>query len=63
MIKDENMAATRWPLGRVIHLHAGVDKLIRTVTLKTQAGVIKRPIHKLVKLPVGESTDSRRPGC
>lgn len=51
IIKDERFPPNQWPLGRVIELHPGKDGLIRVVTLKTQNGVIKRPIVKLCPLP------------
>ncbi|XP_075162833.1 uncharacterized protein LOC142235462 [Haematobia irritans] len=37
-----------WRLGRVIKLYSGSDGHVRVVDLRTAAGVITRPIHKLV---------------
>lgn len=41
-----------WQLGRVIAVHPGLDDVVRVVTLKTAEGILKRPVVKLVKLPV-----------
>lgn len=41
-----------WQLGRVIAVHPGIDNVVRVVTLKTAEGILKRPVVKLVKLPV-----------
>lgn len=55
IIHDANLAASKWALGRVIELHPGKDGLVRVVSLKTKAGIIKRPVVKLSILP----TDSQ----
>lgn len=41
-----------WQLGRVIAVHPGADQVVRVVTVKTADSVLKRPVIKLVKLPV-----------
>lgn len=51
LIKDDRLPPNQWRLGRVIELHHGADQLVRVVTLKTQDGIIKRPIVKLCPLP------------
>lgn len=51
-IKDNNLAISKWSLGRIIEVHPGPDNNIRVVTLKTTNGILKRPIHKLCLLPV-----------
>ncbi len=52
LIKADNIPKTRWPLGRVIELHPGADKVVRSVTLKTAKGVIKRSIQCLRNLEI-----------
>lgn len=52
IIKDDNLPAGKWALGRVIELHPGADGYTRVVTLKTKNGFLKRPIVKLSILPV-----------
>ena len=41
-----------WPLGLITKVHEGKDGLIRAVTLKTQKGLIQRPIQRLRDLEV-----------
>lgn len=55
LIKEENLPPGRWALARVHELHPGNDGCVRVVSLKTQNNIIKRPINKLVYLPVTES--------
>lgn len=54
VLRTEALCPTEWRLGRVIKLYHGSDNRVRVVDLKTQAGIITRPIHKLVLLPKGE---------
>ncbi|XP_046976437.1 uncharacterized protein LOC124542541 [Vanessa cardui] len=57
LIKEENLPPTKWAMGRVIDVHPGTDGHIRVVTLRTKSGEIKRPIIKLVPLPVNNEHD------
>ncbi|KFM73305.1 hypothetical protein X975_15135, partial [Stegodyphus mimosarum] len=41
-----------WRLARVIRLIPGKDGKVRTVELKTQAGVLLRPIQRVFPLEV-----------
>ncbi|KAF0696896.1 Integrase catalytic domain-containing protein [Aphis craccivora] len=41
-----------WQLGRVIAIHPDPDNIVRVVTVKTAEGTLKRPVVKLVKLPL-----------
>ncbi|XP_075167689.1 uncharacterized protein LOC142239809 [Haematobia irritans] len=43
--------SNEWRLGRVTKLYPGSDGNVRVVDLRTQSGVITRPVHKLVLLP------------
>ncbi|GFT62219.1 DUF1759 domain-containing protein [Trichonephila clavipes] len=51
LIKEEGPPGA-WPMARVLQVHPGNDGLVRVVTVKTQVSVLKRPIHKLHKLPI-----------
>ncbi|XP_075162723.1 uncharacterized protein LOC142235354 [Haematobia irritans] len=51
VLRQEPGGPNEWRLGRVIKLYPGSDGHIRVVDLKTAAGPITRPIHKLVLLP------------
>jgi transposase InsO family protein len=52
LIKEENLAATEWRMGRITEVHLGADGLVRVAKLKTRRGEITRPIAKLSPLPV-----------
>ncbi|CAB0044666.1 unnamed protein product [Trichogramma brassicae] len=42
----------RWPLGRVTHTYPGSDGQVRVAQVQTASGSYKRPVVKLVSLPV-----------
>lgn len=52
LIKDENLPPLKWNLGRITSLHPAADNKVRAVTLRTMAGSLQRPIHKLCLLPI-----------
>ncbi|XP_049886626.1 uncharacterized protein LOC126381140 [Pectinophora gossypiella] len=52
IVQDDNLPAGKWPMARVIELHPGSDGYVRVVSLKTENGIIKRPVVKLSILPV-----------
>ncbi|XP_053597998.1 uncharacterized protein LOC128668657 [Microplitis demolitor] len=52
LLLDERFPPSKWPLGRVTHVHPGQDDLTRVVTVKTATSTYLRPIHKLVLLPI-----------
>ncbi|GFW90892.1 integrase catalytic domain-containing protein [Trichonephila clavipes] len=51
LIKEEGLPGT-WPMARVLQVPPGSDGLVRVATVKNQDSVIKRPVHKLHKLPI-----------
>lgn len=50
VIKEDNTPPNSWRMGRIESVHPGVDGLTRAVTLRTQTGVTKRNITRLVTL-------------
>lgn len=50
VIKEENLPANSWRLGRVTKTHLGPDQRVRVAEVFTQKGLITRPISKLVPL-------------
>ncbi|CAG9133832.1 unnamed protein product [Plutella xylostella] len=58
VIREDNIPPGRWAIGRVIEIHPGKDNHIRVVTLKTQGNIIKRPVSKLIILPVQNSAEN-----
>lgn len=57
LIKDENSPPLQWRRGRVVELYPGKDSVVRSVKLKTQNGDLIRPVIKLFKLPMSDSSD------
>lgn len=55
LIKEENVSPSHWALGRILETHPGDDSLVRTVTIKTKNGILKRPVVKLCPLPFVEN--------
>ncbi|GFU11358.1 integrase catalytic domain-containing protein [Trichonephila clavipes] len=51
LIKEEGSPGT-WPMARVLQVYPGNDGLVRVATVKSQDSVLKRPVHKLHKLPI-----------
>ncbi|UYV72813.1 hypothetical protein LAZ67_10000865 [Cordylochernes scorpioides] len=52
LIEEERMPPARWLMGRVVETHPGKDGLVRVVSVRTSVGVLRRPLVKLVLLPV-----------
>lgn len=54
LVKDENMAPSHWRRGRVVEVYPGADGKVRSCKLRLpgKAMFMKRPIQKLVLLPV-----------
>lgn len=48
----EHSPPLSWPLGRIIDVHVGTDGLVRVANVKTATTTLKRPIVKLIKLPI-----------
>ncbi|GFW66335.1 integrase catalytic domain-containing protein [Trichonephila clavipes] len=51
LLKEKGPPGT-WTMARVLQVHPGNDGLVRVATVKTQDSVLKRPVHKLHKLPI-----------
>ncbi|XP_065354324.1 uncharacterized protein LOC135948797 [Calliphora vicina] len=49
-IRNEQMSPPSWKLGRVVRTYPGSDSHVRVADIRTENGVIKRPITKLVVL-------------
>lgn len=51
IVIDSQSPPLLWRLGRVTELLPGADGHVRVARVLTRAGVITRPVVKLVKLP------------
>lgn len=58
LIKNENLAPTYWPMGRVISVKKGADGCVREAKIKVGSVNLDRPIQKLVVLPVDEELEN-----
>ena len=52
LICEDNLPPMSWKLAIIIETFLGSDGHVRVVTVKTSAGQFKRPIRRLVVLPV-----------
>ncbi|CAM1154286.1 Uncharacterised protein r2_g3682 [Pycnogonum litorale] len=50
LIVYEKTTRGKWPLGRIVTVFEGSDKLVRSALVKTSKSQIVRPIHKLCKI-------------
>ena len=50
ILQEDNMIPSKWPLARVMQVFPGSDGIVRVVTVKTSAGIYKRPITKMALL-------------
>ncbi|KAF0709911.1 Uncharacterized protein FWK35_00027890 [Aphis craccivora] len=52
IVEAPSRPPTEWRLGRITEVHPGSDNVVRVVSVRTQDSVYKRPVVKLVRLPV-----------
>ena len=50
VIRREQLPPTAWKLGRVTNVYPGTDGRVRVVDVKTENGIVRRPVAKLVIL-------------
>ncbi|XP_074645839.1 uncharacterized protein LOC141902097 [Tubulanus polymorphus] len=47
LITDDSKKKMEWPMGRIVEVHPGRDGLVRSVTLRTKSGLIRRSVQRL----------------
>ncbi|XP_053698822.1 uncharacterized protein LOC128745771 [Sabethes cyaneus] len=52
LIKKDNMPVQKWLLGRIIEVIPGTEGVVRVVDVKTENGILRRPVSKLCFLPI-----------
>jgi hypothetical protein len=52
VVKEDNLPVNEWRLGRIHATYPGTDDIVRVVDILTTRGIIKRPVAKLVLLPL-----------
>lgn len=55
LVKEDDLPPARWLFGRITDKHTGSDNVTRVVTLKYKDNSIKRPVSKLIILPVKDN--------
>lgn len=55
IVCDGNQPRSQWSRGRIIAVATGPDGHVRTATLRTKDGEMRRPVTKLAKIDVGPS--------
>jgi hypothetical protein len=53
LLREDNLPPMVWRPAIISETFPGSDGHVRVVTVKTSSGQFKRPIHKLVVLPIG----------
>ncbi|XP_059225279.1 uncharacterized protein LOC131997762 [Stomoxys calcitrans] len=51
VIRDDDLPPTEWRLGRVVRVYIGKDLKVRVADVRTQNGIVTRPLVKLCILP------------
>lgn len=57
LIKQDNLPACKWLLGRVSQVHPGDDGIVRVVTINTANSVLKRAVSKVCPIPMPNEDD------
>jgi len=57
-VKEDNLPSNEWRLGRIVSAFLGADDRIRVVEIRTSRGTIKRPVHKVILLPMEDKESS-----
>ncbi|KAH8395425.1 hypothetical protein KR215_002433, partial [Drosophila sulfurigaster] len=60
VIKEDNLPSNEWRLGRVLSTCPGTDTKVRVVDVLTARGTIRRPVAKLILLPMDSTLHVRR---
>ncbi|XP_041675602.1 uncharacterized protein LOC121530510 [Drosophila eugracilis] len=52
VVKEDNLPSNEWRLGRIVSVFPGADGRVRVAEVRTARGTIKRPVHKVILLPM-----------
>ena len=58
LVGSDDKKRLQWPLARIIELLPGKDGVVRTARMKTQHGILLRPIQRLYPLEVSSADDA-----
>lgn len=60
ILKDDNLPALHWHLGRVVKVIPGPDGIARVAEVKTHNGIVRRAFSKLCPLPASDDDLEKR---
>jgi len=63
LLKQPNLPASKWLLGRIIECIPGRDDKVLTVQVKTENSTFLRPITEIAQLPVALESDNIDSEC
>lgn len=55
LVREPDLPPARWLMGKIVKKHPGVDNVTRVVTLRYKNSYIKRPLSKIVILPISKN--------
>lgn len=55
LVTDTDTHLNHWPLGRITAVYPGPDGLVRAVDVRIDKKTLRRPIRKLVKMPIDQT--------
>ncbi|XP_075151664.1 uncharacterized protein LOC142225706 [Haematobia irritans] len=54
VVKEDNLPPHEWCLGRILKVYKGQDSNVRVAEIRTQNGILVRPLVKLCILPIAQ---------
>ena len=58
IIREDNLPSLQWKMGRIVQNHPGADGIVRTISIKTAAGIVTRNIRNITPLPINNDSTS-----
>ncbi|XP_055700149.1 uncharacterized protein LOC129799885 [Phlebotomus papatasi] len=56
LLRENQLKASRWKMGRIQEVHPGRDNVVRVVTVRTSDGIQKRAASTVAKIPMEENS-------
>lgn len=62
IIADGTLPRNTWPRGQVERVYRGPDGVVRSVEVRTKGGIFRRPVRRLIVLPIEKGCEGLRQG-